>query len=293
MNMSKNIIIASSALLVASVFFVLNDAIINYLSSLNIQFYHFIFYGSPAYLIVPIFLFFKGELKKHIVCNNYYVVFFRAVTFAPMPFITFVSLKHISLPEFTTLNMSSPMIAAIFAYFFLKEKLNTYIYFSLFIGFSGVLLVIQPGFENFNFYFLVTLFGVVLITSTTTIVNKFNNVTTSLGFFLYGGLIIHVLSFCLFIYDPLKIDFQIFLFITLASIFINLAIFLSTYAFKAAQKYYASIFCLVYLQIVWSSIAGFYFFNEYLNTFALLGAILIVFSGIISIPGQIRQVNEK
>ena len=293
MNMSKNIIIASSALLVASVFFVLNDAIINYLSSLNIKFYHFIFYGSPAYLIIPIFLFFKGELKKHIVCNNYYVVFFRAVTFAPMPFITFVSLKHISLPEFTTLNMSSPMIAAIFAYFFLKEKLNTYIYFSLFIGFSGVLLVIQPGFENFNFYFLVTLFGVVLITSTTTIVNKFNNVTTSIGFFLYGGLIIHVLSFCLFIYDPLKIDFQIFLFITLASIFINLAIFLSTYAFKAAQNYYASIFCLVYLQIVWSSIAGFYFFNEYLNTFALLGAILIVFSGIISIPGQIRQVNEK
>ena len=97
----------------------------------------------------------------------------------------------------------------------------------------------------------------------------------------------------IFIYDPLKIDFQIFLFITLASIFINLAIFLSTYAFKAAQKYYASIFCLVYLQIVWSSIAGFYFFNEYLNAFALLGAILIVFSGIISIPGQIRQVNEK
>ena len=62
MNMSKNIIIASSALLVASVFFVLNDAIINYLSSLNIQFYHFIFYGSPAYLIVPIFLFFKDPI---------------------------------------------------------------------------------------------------------------------------------------------------------------------------------------------------------------------------------------
>ena len=67
--MSKKIIIASSALLTASIFFVLNDAIINYLSSLNIQFYHFIFYGSPAYLIVPIYLFFKGELKTHIVCK--------------------------------------------------------------------------------------------------------------------------------------------------------------------------------------------------------------------------------
>ena len=37
----------------------------------------------------------------------------------------------------------------------------------------------------------------------------------------------------------------------------------------------------------------FYFFNEFLNTYALLGAILIVLSGIVSIPGQIKQVNEK
>ena len=291
--MSKNIILASSALLIAGIFFVLNDAIINYLSSINIQFYHFIFYGSPSYLAVPAFLFFKGDLKKHIVSSNYYVVIFRSITFAPMPFITFISLKHISLPEFTTLNMAAPLIAAVFAYIFLKEKLNKFIYFSLAIGFTGVLLVVQPGFENFNIYFLVTLFGVVLITSTTTIVNKFNNVTTAIGFFIYGGLIVHIISFILFFYDPLKINLEIFIFISLASILINLAIFLSTFAFKEAQKYYASIFCLVYLQIVWSSIAGFYFFNEFLNTYALFGAFLIVLSGFISIPGQLRQVNGE
>ena len=291
--MSKNIILASCALLTASVFFVLNDAIVNYLSSINIQFYHFIFYGSPAYLIVPAYLFFKGNLKRHIVCKNYYVVIFRSIMFAPLPFITFISLKNISLPEFTTLNMSSPLIASIFAYIFLKEKLNKFIYFSLFIGFIGVMLVIQPGFENFNIYFLVTLFGVVLVTSIAAIANKFNNVTTALGFFIYGGLIIHIISFILFIYDPLKINIDIFIFISLASIFINLALFLATFAFKEAQKYYASISCLVYLQIVWSSIIGFYFFNEFLNIYALFGAFLIVLSGFVSIPGQIRQLNDR
>ncbi len=291
--MSKNIILASSALLIAGIFFVLYDAIINYLSSINIQFYHFIFYGSPSYLAVPAFLIFKGDLKKHIVSSNYYVVIFRSITFAPISFITFISLKHISLPEFTTLNMAAPLIAAVFAYIFLKEKLNKFIYFSLAIGFTGVLFVVQPGFENFNIYFLVTLFGVVLITSTTTIVNKFNNVTTAIGFFIYGGLTVHIISFILFFYDPLKINLEIFIFISLASILINLAIFLSTFAFKEAQKYYASIFCLVYLQIVWSSIVGFYFFNEFLNSYALFGAFLIVLSGFVSIPGQLRQVNGE
>ncbi|MBT3901268.1 MAG: DMT family transporter [Pelagibacteraceae bacterium] len=291
--MTKNVLLASSCLLIASVFFVINDGIINYLSSIDIKFYHFIFYGSPAYFIVPLYLFFTGNFKKHIVSTNYYVVFFRSITFAPMPFITFISLENITLPEFTTLNMSSPMIAAIFAYIFLKEKLNIYIYLSLLIGFSGVLFVIQPGFDTFNKYYLVTLFGVILITSTTTIVNRFNNVITAIGYFIYGGLIIHLISFILFIYDPLEVSMNVFIFITIASVFINSAIFLSTFAFKVAQKYYASIFCLVYLQIVWSCLIGFYFFNEYLNKFALLGALLIILSGLISIPGQIRQINEK
>jgi drug/metabolite transporter (DMT)-like permease len=59
-----------------------------------------------------------------------------------------------------------------------------------------------------------------------------------------------------------------------------------------AQKYYSAIFCLVYLQILWSSLVGYYVFDEYLNNYALIGAGLIVISGIISIPGQFKQINE-
>ena len=291
--MKKNIIIASSALLLSSIFFVINDAIINYLSSQNIKFYHFIFYGSPAFFIVPIFLFIRGNLKKHIICNNYWIPLIRGLIFAPMPFITFISLKNITLPEFTTLNMTAPLIGAIYGFIFLKEKLNSFIYISLAIGFLGVIFVIQPGFENFNIYFLVTLFGVLLITTTTTIVNKFNTITTTLGYFLYGGLITHIVSLILFIWDPIIVSYNIFFLITIASIFINLALFLATFAFKKSQKHYSAIFCLVYLQIVWSSLVGFIFFNEFLNNYALIGASLIVLSGIISVPGQIKQVYEK
>ena len=291
--MKKNIIIASSALLLSSIFFVINDGIINYLSSQNIQFYHFIFYGSPAFIAVPIFLLIKGTLKKNLTCNNYWIPLIRGLIFAPMPFITFISLKNITLPEFTTLNMSAPLIGAIYAYIFLKEKLNSFVYISLAIGFLGVIFVIQPGFDNFNIYFLVTLFGVLLITTTTTIVNKFNTVTTTLGYFLYGGLFIHIISFLLFVWNPIKISYNEFFLITIASIFINLALFLATFSFKKAQRHYSAIFCLVYLQIVWSSFIGFYFFNEYLNTYALIGASLIVLSGIISVPGQIKQADDK
>ena len=188
--------------------------------------------------------------------------------------------------------MSAPIFAGILSIFYLKEKFNFYIFFSLLFGILGVIFVIQPGFQNFNFYFLLALLHAFLITFNTILVNKYNKATSSIGYFIYGGIFIHFISLIFFIFDPLKISFYIFVLITLASVMINLAIFLSVFAFKLSQKYYASVFCLVYLQILWSSLLGIFIFNEYLNNFALIGAMLIILSGIISIPGQFKQVNE-
>ena len=290
--MTRNIILSSCAIIFAGIFFVINDAIINFLSSINIQFYHFIFYGTPAFISFPIYLIFSGQFKDKMRSTNYWIPLIRGVLFAPMPLFTFIALKNITLPEYTTLNMSSPLIAILLAIFFLKEKLNTYIIISLFFGFIGVLFVIQPGFESFNMYFLLVLLSALLITLTTTIVNKYNTVTSTIGYFIYGGIFTHLISLILFILNPLTINLKIFLLITFASILINLAIFLSIFAFKISQKYYASVFCLVYLQIVWSTLIGIIFFNEYLNFIAYLGAFMIIISGIISIPAQKKQLSE-
>ena len=290
--MTRIILIASFSIIFSSIFFVINDAIINYLSVNQIEFYHFIFYGTPAFIAFPIYLIFTGQFMDKMRSTNYWIPLIRGILFAPMPLFTFIALKNITLPEFTTLNMSSPLIAILLAIFFLKEKLNTYIIISLFFGFIGVLFVIQPGFESFNMYFLLVLLSALLVTLTTTIVNKYNTVTSAIGYFVYGGIFIHLISWILFILNPLTINLKIFLLITFASILINLAIFLSIFAFKISQKYYASVFCLVYLQIVWSSLIGIIFFNEYLNFIAYLGAFMIIISGIISIPAQKKQLSE-
>ena len=290
--MTRNIILSSCAIIFAGIFFVINDAIINFLSSINIQFYNFIFYGTHAFIAFPIYLILTGQFKDKMRSTNYWIPLIRGIIFAPMPLFTFIALKNITLPEYTTLNMSSPLIATLLAIFFLKEKLNTYIIISLIFGFIGVLFVIQPGFENFNIYFLLVLFGALLITISTTIVNKYNTVTSSMGYFIYAGIFTHLVSWILFILNPITINFNIFLLITLASILINLAIFLSVFAFKISQKYYASVFCLVYLQIVWSSLIGIIFFIEFLYILAFFGAFMIIISGIFSITAQKKQLNE-
>ena len=42
-----------------------------------------------------------------------------------------------------------------------------------------------------------------------------------------------------------------------------------------------------------SSDIGICVINEFLNKIAMIGALLIIISGLISIPGQIKQVNNK
>ena len=116
-----------------------------------------------------------------------------------MPLITFISLKNIDLPEFTTLNMATPIFAIIFSIFLLKDKLNFLLFISLVTGITGVLFVVQPGFDNFNIFFILVLFGSFLMALTTFIVNKYNTVTSSVGYFVYGGVFVHLLSLHLII----------------------------------------------------------------------------------------------
>ena len=53
-----------------TIFYVTNDAIINYLSQTDIKFYHFIFYGIPIFLCFPFYFLINGTLKKHIKCEK-------------------------------------------------------------------------------------------------------------------------------------------------------------------------------------------------------------------------------
>ena len=120
--------------------------------------------------------------------------------------------------------------------------------------------------------------------------NKFSNITTTLGFFIYGLVPINIVSVVLFIFDPL-INYQLFIVSLFASLIVLIGMYLVTYSFQNSKNHFSSIFALFYLQILWSLLIGIIFFNEYLNFFAVLGSLLIVLSGILSLQAQKKQLN--
>ena len=286
------VIISSCFAIAATLLFVVNDAIIMHIALQEIRFYHFIFYGTPAYLSVPIYLIVTGRFKVKMTSSNYIVPILRGVIFIPMPFLSFWALKNVSLPEFTTLTMVAPIFSIFFSIFILKEKFNWFLAISLSFGIFGVLLVVRPGFETFNIFFLIVLLNAFLISMTTVLVNIFDKIVSSEGYFVYGGIFVHGVAVMLFVFDPMFFNFKTLLLMVSASVFVNIAIFFLVLAFQKAQNFYGSVSCLNYLQIFWSLIIGVLVFDQNVDIFMIMGAIFIVLSGILSVSAQAKQIEK-
>ena len=62
----------------------------------------------------------------------------------------YASLPFVSVSEASVCFFVSPVFACLFAVFLLGEKIGFWRLSSVFIGFIGVLTVIQPGFDGFK-----------------------------------------------------------------------------------------------------------------------------------------------
>ena len=288
---NKKILYCSLSLIFGGSLFVIHDAIINHLTEIEFKFYHHVFFGSPWLILIFIYLYFTRNIKTYLGSSNYSILILRGFLFLPLPYMLFISLQNITLPEWTTLNMISPILGSILAILFLGEKINYFTTTAIFLGFIGVIFIIQPGFQYFSFYYLLPIYGAFTLALQSFLANKYSNITTTLGFFVYGLVPINLVSVVLFIFDPL-INYQLFFISLFAGLIVLIGVYLVTYAFQNSKNHFSSIFALFYLQILWSLLIGIIFFNEYLNFIALIGAVLIVLSGILSLQAQKKQLKD-
>ena len=138
------------------------DTITKYLSINNYKWYHYYSIGGTAAIIVFLFfLFLTDGIKKNIFLKKkifYFLPILRGITFIPILIIIFYALNYMPINIFTILLMTSPFFLLIFAKFILKETLNLLSWVAIFVGFCGVLIVLQPSASNINIFVFLVLF---------------------------------------------------------------------------------------------------------------------------------------
>ena len=253
----------------------------------NLLWYHYYAIGLSFPMICFIFfLVISKTIKKNLIFENkkdYFLPLFRGFTFIPIPIIIYYSLKQIPLNIFTPIIMTTPFFILIWSSILQKEIISLKYWVILIIGFAGTILIAKPTMFQTNIFiysiFLVAAYNAL----TSVVVSKFSKNATALGYSFYNLLPLTLFCIMLSVIDPVKLFKEELTVIFIGGFLLFFASLLFNFIFHISGKFTRFISPFFFLQLIWASILGYFFFNETLDNLSLLGMVFIVVSGTLTI----------
>ena len=203
----------------------------------------------------------------------------------------FVVLSFTYLPLATALAIIflSPIMLTALSVPILGEKVGWRRWCAVFVGFCGVLLIIQPGQGGVWLYFLIPLFTALLATMRDIVTRQMKGGDTSLSILFYsmivavltGGISLPVFGFSL----PNWNDVILF---AAAGIMVSVSHLLIIQALLFAPG--ATVAPFKYLSLVYAAVIGYIVWGDVPNIGKIMGAALVVLAGLFILH---REMNAK
>jgi len=193
-------------------------------------------------------------------------------------YLFFYSISFISLPKALTLAFVAPLIVTALSPFFLKEKVGIRRWTAVSIGFIGTLIVIRPGFIEFNLATFAALgngicYGFYLIL-TRKLSSSDNPLLTLLFTGTVGAIILSLFMPSVWV-NPTSNQWIMMAIIGLIASVAHLFLILSL-KYADASK----LAPLGYTEIITNILISYYFFHELPDNWTYLGLFIIVLSGL-------------
>ena len=208
----------------------------------------------------------------------------RGLTFLSMNLFIFISVINVEFATAMTLTFSSPFFIVILSIFFLNDKVGAYRWSAIIIGFVGVVLILRPTSDIFNFYSIFSILTAVAWAFSVIILKFIPNVYTTskiqfytLIFNVVGALILFIILSNNFTVNSLN-DLMLMI---LTGILGGSAAILFVYAYRLIAV--SKLASFEYFGIPSSFLLGWLFFNETPWSQLFPGVLLIVFAGFIII----------
>ena len=229
-------------------------------------------------LIFSFFIAKKNNVKNYYLSNNYKIQITRCVLSVCEACFFVLSFRYLALADAHTIGSLSPVLVVFFSYLILREKINLATWVAIGISFFGVILIMRPGLTIFNPYLVIPLlaaFFYSLFQIATRLNAQYDDNETMLFYNgLIGVIITSILS--IFFWQPLH-SFS-FIFFIFLGFFFCMGLFLQI---KALSITPASVLAPYnYTIIVWAILFGFVVYKEIPDIFTIIGAIIIVASGV-------------
>ena len=291
-NNPKGIIFILLAMLVFSV----QDSIMKYIYNFASLYEVYLIRTLVSFGIILLFL---KLTKKPIIFKTQYplLTFCRVILFFFGFSFFYISLTVLPLGTATALFFVTPFLITIFAKFFLKEQIGPRRWLAVLVGFIGVYIILNPDFSNFDYMSLTPILCAFCYSLSMIIIkltSEKDSVYTQTFSFYIGAIIISIVFYFTigdgqyntsdhpasqFIFREwfINLDTSFFLMV-ITGITASIAFIFVFTAYRIASPAVVSPF--EYSILLWSSLSGWYFFNEIPNLNTIIGMLLIVFGGI-------------
>ena len=263
----------------AAIFFSLTFVIVRYLSNSIGAFEQTFFRHVVGILILLPFIIQRGliSLRTHQIGVNIVRNFAGNAGMS----LSFLSMTLIPLGEAVTLNFSLPFFVIIFAILILREEVGLHRWVAMMMGFAGVGIAIQPGFQSVHPGMIAAIGAAAAYGLSDVLLRKLSQTDMTLSIVFYGFAI--QLPFSL----PLAINEWV----TPKGVEWGWLILMGCLAFSAqwclSRAYIVADASLVstvmFIRLPIISVLGYLFFNEVTDVWTWLGAAVIFLSTIYAI----------
>lgn len=267
--------------------FTLNDACIKLLAQGLPTFQAVFLRGIGVCVLLAILAHVTGALRQPIPHGDRLAVAGRclAEVCAFLPFI--IALTHMPLANITAILQALPLTITAAGALILGEQVGWRRWTAIGVGFVGVLLIVRPGPDGFDYWALLAVLAVILITARDLITRRLSREVPSLKVALYTAAAVMTLGLVL----SLREDWQMpdtgqGGLVLLASVFILGGYLFSVMAMRVGEV--AVVTPFRYTAMIWGLLLGFLVFGDWPDGITLLGAGLIVGTGLYTLWRETR-----
>jgi drug/metabolite transporter (DMT)-like permease len=220
------------------------------------------------------------HLKQH---------FLRAILGLPAMLIYFSALVLLPIEKLTAISFVVPLIVTILAVFFLGEKIYIYRTLALILGFSGMLVIIRPGFVDISIGVYMVLFSALLWSINIIITKKISKDDSAITILAYQSIFMSLLSFFIVLFFWEMPSLKTFIYLILAAMCGTVLHLTLNHAFKLVDVSMTQPYS--FLNLVFASIIGYFVFDEIPDLYTWIGA-LIIFTGVLIISYREMKLDK-
>jgi len=221
------------------------------------------------------------HLKQH---------FLRAILGLPAMLLYFSALVLLPIEKLTAISFVVPLIVTILAVFFLGEKIYIYRTLALILGFSGMLVIIRPGFVDISIGVYMVLFSALLWSINIIITKKISKDDSAITILAYQSIFMSLLSFFIVLFFWEMPSLKTFIYLILAAMCGTVLHLTLNHAFKLVDVSMTQPYS--FLNLVFASIIGYFVFDEIPDLFTWIGA-LIIFTGVLIISYREMKLDKE